>query len=119
MMEKKMAKLTPVAEVKDKFGSKENLAKTVLAQLERPEDESKEEFERRILTLSNRKLLKLNDAHEELLKRFGSKAALVDAIVALACVGKVDTTYKAKLERMRTAPLLDLHKSLARKAKKS
>ena len=35
-MENKMAKLTPVAEVKDKFGSKEALARTVLSQLEKP-----------------------------------------------------------------------------------
>lgn len=113
-----MAKLTPVAEARDRFGSKEALAKIVLSQLEKPEAESKEDFERRIMTLSNRKLLKLNAAHEDMLKRFGSRAALIDAVVALVCTGKVDTVYKASLEKMRTAPLLDLHKSLARRAKK-
>ena len=71
------------------------------------------------MTLSNRKLIKLNSAHEEMLRRFGSRAALVDAIVALACPGKVDVLYKAKLEKTRTAPLLDLHKSLTRRAKRA
>lgn len=112
-----MAKLSPMAVVKDKFESKEALAKIVMAQVERPEGLSDAEFERKIKTLSNRKLLKLNAAHEEMMKAFGSKDALVDAIVAFACTGKVDTVYRQSLMKRRVAQLLNLHKSLAKKSK--
>ena len=45
------------------------------------------------------------------------KDALVDAIVALACTGKVDTVYRQSLMKRRVAQLLNLHKSLAKKSK--
>ncbi|MCL2326014.1 MAG: hypothetical protein FWC40_05910 [Proteobacteria bacterium] len=115
-----MAKLSPCAEVKEKFGSKEALAKIVLKQAERPEGLSEAEFERKILTVSNRKLLKLYAAHEEMTKRFGSKAALADAISTLKLeksTDKIDTVYRAKLLTLRVAQLLDIHKGLAKKQK--
>lgn len=113
-----MAKLSPVAEVKEKFGSKEALAQLVLKHVECPEGLSKEDFERKIRTISNRKLLKLHAVHEEVTKRFGSKDGLVDAIIAVVCKGKVDTVYKAKLQTLREAQLLDLHKSVSKKTAK-
>ena len=112
-----MAKLSPLGVVKEKFESKEALAKIVMGQIERPEGLSDDEFARKVKTLSNRKLLKLNAAHEEMMKAFGSKDALVDAIVKLSCKGKVDTVYRDSLKTRRVAQLLSLHKSLEKKAK--
>ena len=110
-------KLSPLAEVKEKFGSREALVKLVAGKIERPEGMGDEAFEKKVRTISNRKLLKLNAAHEDMVKRFGSKDGLVDAIIALVCPKKVDTVYRAKLMTLRVAQLLDLHKSLAKKSK--
>ena len=110
-------KLSPLAEVKEKFGSREELIKIVSGKIERPEGMSDEAFAKKVRTISNRKLLKLNAAHEEMIKSFGSKDGLVDAIIALVCKGKVDSVYRAKLTTMRAAQLLDLHKSLVKKSK--
>lgn len=110
-------KLSPLAEVKAKFGSREELIKLVAGKIERPEGMSDEAFNKKLNTVSNRKLLKLNAAHDDMVKRFGSKEALVDAIVALVCTGKVDTVYRAKLLTYRVAKLLDMHKDLAKASK--
>jgi len=111
-----MAKLSPMAVVKSNFESKEALAKIVMGKIERPEGLSDDEFARKVKTLSNRKLLKLNAAYDEMMKAFGSKDALVDAIVALVCKGKADSVYRDSIKTRRVAQLLDLHKSLAKKA---
>lgn len=108
-------KLAPLAEVKEKFGSRDALVKLVMGKLERPENMSDAKFEEKVRTISNRKLLKINAAHDDMVARFGSKAGLVDAIIALVCKGKVDAVYRAKLMTMRPAQLLDLHKSLVKK----
>lgn len=114
-----MAKLSPIAEVKEKFGSKEALAKIVKSQIERPEGLSDDDYDRKVRTISNRKLLKLHAAHEEMTKGFGSKEGLIDAIITLTTVGKVDQVYRTKLTTLRVAQLLDLHNSLAKKARKA
>ena len=110
-------KLSPLAEVKEKFGSREELIKVVSGKIERPEGMSDEAFAKKVHTISNRKLLKLNAAHEEMIKSFGSKDGLVDAIIGLCCKGKVDGVYRKKLTTLRVAQLLDLHKSLVKKSK--
>ena len=108
-------KLSPIAEVKEKFGSRDALVKIVMGKMERPEGMSDEKLEEKVRTISNRKLLKLNATHDDMIARFGSKAGLVDAIVGLVCKGKVDTVYRAKLLTMRPAQLLDIHASLSKK----
>ena len=109
-------KLSPLAEVKEKFGSRDALVKLVMGKIERPEDMSDEKLEEKVRTISNRKLIKINAAHDDMVARFGSKDGLADAIVALVCKGKVDTVYRAKLMRMRPAQLLDRHKVLVKKS---
>lgn len=111
-------KLSPLAEVKEKFGSREELIKVVSGKIERPEGMSDDAFAKKVATISNRKLLKLNAAHEEMIKSFGSKEGLVDAIVAIESNGKkIDTVRRASLMTRRPAQLLDLHKSLVKKSK--
>ena len=109
-------KLSPLAEVKEKFGSRDALVKLVMSKIERPEGKSDEKFEEKVRTVSNRKLLKLNAAHDDMIARFGSKEGLVDAIMAIVTTGKVDVLYRAKLMTLRPAQLLDLHKSLVKKS---
>ncbi len=110
-------KLSPLAEVKEKFGSRDALIKIVAGKIERPAGMSDEAFEKKVRTISNRKLLKLNDAHEDMIKSFGSKDGLVDAIMALESKGKVDSVRRAKLMTLRAAQLLDMHKALVKKSK--
>lgn len=114
--EEKEMKLSPLAEVKEKFGSRDALVKLVMSKIERPEGMSDEKFEEKVRTVSNRKLLKLNAAHDDMIARFGSKEGLVDAIMAIVTTGKVDVLYRAKLMTLRPAQLLDLHKSLVKKS---
>lgn len=110
-------KLSPLAEVKEKFGSREELIKVVMGKIERPEGMGDDAFAKKLHTVSNRKLLKLNAAHDDMVKRFGSKEGLVDAIMGLVCKGKVDSVYRSKLMTLRVAQLLDRHMGLVKKSK--
>ena len=110
-------RLSPLAEVKEKFGSRDELIKIVKGEIERPEGMSDDDFDAKVRTISNRKLLKLHAAHEDVTKRFGSKAGLVDAIIAIVNKGKVDQVYRTSLLKKREAQLLDLHASLEKKSK--
>lgn len=110
-------KLSPLAEVKEKFESRENLINIVKGKIERPEGMSDDAFDKKVRTISNRKLLKLNAAHDDMVARFGTKEGLVDAIIAMICKGKVDTVLRAKLCKDRVAQLLDMHKALVKKSK--
>lgn len=106
-----MAKLTPLQEVKTRFGSKEELANQLIPVLERPDDVEDEDFERSIRTASNGQLLRLHAVQETVKKRFGSKEALVDAIVNDR-FPKGNEPYKAKLLGLRASRLLDMHRSI-------
>lgn len=109
-------KLSPLAEVKEKFGSRDALVKLVMGKMERPEGMTEEKLEEKVRTISNRKLLKLNATHDDMIARFGSKEGLIDAIMGMVCTGKADLVYRAKLTTLRPAQLLDLHKSLVKKS---
>lgn len=112
-----MAKKSPLQQVRDRFGSKEELAKLLIPKLERPfEDEDDDFFELRIRTMSNKKLLRLHDALEEVQERFGGKSGLVDAIIELKYGGSADSGVREKLEGYRVTRLLDLHRNAERKA---
>jgi hypothetical protein len=103
-----MPKLTPVQEVRQRFGSKAELAKQLLPVLERDEDVEAEDWERRVNTMSNKQLLRLMAVHELVKKRFGSKDKLVEAVVKLKFPNG-NEPYAAKLSRTSTTRLLDLH----------
>ena len=104
-------KKNPGQVVKEKFGTKHDLAKLLYTKLERPfDDESQEDFERRIRTTSAKKLLRLHENLEIVEKEFGNKSGLVDAIMkAKYAAGKPDLQYRAKLESYRTTRLLDIY----------
>ena len=54
---------TPLQTVKEKFGSKEQLVSQLVSKLQPLEGESKDEMKARLLTVSNRKLLRLHQRH--------------------------------------------------------
>jgi|AP45_3_1055517.scaffolds.fasta_scaffold43699_2 hypothetical protein len=102
-----MAKLSPLQRVRSEHGSKAKLAEKVLGFLAVPADEEKEEFDARIQTLSNAKLLRLFDAHQRIEKEHGSRDELIDKIVAAKFTGG-NAPYKAKISTFTEPRLLDL-----------
>lgn len=105
-------KKTPLQLVKDEFGSKEALASKLLPLLERPEDEDKDEFERRVRTASNKKLLRLWTAEAAVKDQFGSKDKLIEAIVKAKFLG-ANPDYAARIAKYTKTRLLDMHRQVA------
>ncbi len=102
-----MTKLSPLQRVRAEHGTKAALVDKVVALLSPDEGEEREDFENRIKTLSNDKLLRLYSANQRLEKEYGSREALVDAVVK-ARFPNGNAQYKAKVEGYRTTRLLDL-----------
>lgn len=102
-----MAKLSPLQRVREEHGSKAELAGKVIGILDRPEGEPEEEFDHRVHTMSNRKLLRLWDAHERVDNEYGGKSALVEKIVTARFPGGNDD-YEAKISGFTLPKLLDL-----------
>ncbi len=108
-------KKSPLAQVKEEFGSKQELVSRLKPLLERNEGESDEAFDLRINTTSNRKLLRLWATEHAVKDGFGSREKLVDAIVQLK-FGKSNADFAARLGTYSKARLLDLHRALSQKA---
>ncbi|MDY0059548.1 MAG: hypothetical protein RBU45_07035 [Myxococcota bacterium] len=108
-------KKTPLQEVKERFGSKEALVKSVASMIERPAGETEADSISRLTSVPNSKLLHLHQIHTQLQERFGSREKLVDAICALRFgTKKVDQDYRAKLLKASVGTLLDRHGVLAK-----
>jgi len=99
----------PHAEVKERFGSKEKLADEVFKLLDKPEEESKEDFKARIGGLSNRKLLHLLQVAGDL-KGLGGREKVVGEILA-AHKREKDGDWKNALLALRGSQLLDRHRA--------
>ena len=110
-----MPKKTPLQQVTEQHGGKEKLVDKLLGLLQKPEDESKDDFRRRLLAAPNSKLLRLLQVTSEL-STFGGKDKLVDAIVQLMKRVK-DGDYREKLLSYAPAKLLDLHRSWQKRSK--
>lgn len=106
---------TPLETVKKQFGSKESLVSRLVPMLDRPSDETDDNFTERLLRVSNKKLLKLLDREQTVREKFGSREALVDRIVSLR-FGRADADYRRKISGYSTGRLLSMHAGLARKA---
>jgi hypothetical protein len=106
-MENTMSKKSPLQRVRDEHGSKKELAAKVIDLLDQPEDEDAADFEHRIHTMSNRKLLRLWDAFQTLDSRYGSRDAVVESIVKARFPGGNDD-YAAKIGTYSVPKLLDL-----------
>ena len=102
-----MAKLSPLQRVQRDHTTKKALAKKVLELLDTPEGEDRADFEQRITTISNEKLLRLWDAHQKLKSKYGERADLVDKLVAVKFPNG-NEPYRAKLNTLTVTRLLDL-----------
>jgi hypothetical protein len=107
---------SPKKDVTDQFGGKDKLVDKLSDLLERGE-ESKDELKARLLSASNSKLLRLHKIASDLKEGFaGSREKLVEAI--LGTMNRVkDADYKTKLLAYTPGRLLDMYRSLSKKAK--
>lgn len=102
-------KKSPLQRVRDEHSSKEALAKKVVNLLSPAEGESYDDFEYRISHISNTKLLRLWDAHQQLEKSYGSRDSLIGQI-SKAKFGNSNEDYEKKLTTFSTPKLLELAK---------
>jgi|SRR5690625_288234 len=105
-------KKSPLQQVRDQFGSKEALVEKLLPLVDRfDSEESDEEFARRLGTASNKQLLRMWNTETLVKEKFGSRDALLDAVVK-AKFGKENPDYRTALSRLSKARLVDLHRQL-------
>jgi hypothetical protein len=113
-------KKSPLAQVKDSFGSKEKLVDALVSLpegvLDRGED--KDAWKQQLLTAANTKLLKLHTVGSQVSKRFGSKEKLVDALLGLQKRAK-DQDFRAKLATLPIGKLYDRYLSVERATKRA
>ncbi|MBN2192453.1 MAG: hypothetical protein JW751_06520 [Polyangiaceae bacterium] len=111
-------KKTPLAEVKDRFETKEKLVEAVehLATDELWIDRFNED--KGLLRVSNQKLLRLYAILTEVKERFGSRAKLIDTILELDRRSK-DQGLRTKYATFPTPRLLDLFRSASRRHKRA
>jgi len=111
-------KLSPLAQVKKEFGSKEKLVSEVVALLKSLNDNLPEDIEKRLKSQTNLKLLKLyNNAKK--IKEIG-KEKVVEVILKAKRPNskKVDEPYKASLMKYPVSKLYNLYLSAERALKK-
>lgn len=104
-------KPTPLQIVKDKFGSRAELANKLSGMVDKVHgDTSNAQVKSRLMGLSNPKLLRLYAVEQAVRERFGSKDNLVDAIVeARKSAGHTaDETFRTKISGYSKARLLDM-----------
>lgn len=105
-------KKSPLQQVRDQFGSKQELVERLLPLVDRLQaDEGDAEFARRLGTASNKQLLRMWAVEAAVKEKFGSRDGLLDAVVK-AKFGKENSEYRTALTRLTKARLLDLHRQL-------
>ena len=111
-------KKPPVAQVKAQFDGKEQLVAAVkkLATDDLWLDRVSEV--KGLEKVSNAKLLRLHRVLSAVKSEFGSRAKLIDAIIALENRSK-DTGYRTRLEGYPLPRLLDLHGAASRRSKRA
>jgi hypothetical protein len=110
-------KKTPLANVKERFESKEKLVAAVQA-LTSSDLWIDRLGAKGLSRVSNAKLLKLHDELADAKARFKSRESLVDAILELAKHQK-DTGLRSALAAYPLPRLLDLHASLTKASKRA
>lgn len=111
-----MSQKTPLQVVTEKHGGKEKLVDKLVGLVDRDGEEDKDAVRARLLKVSNQKLIRLAKNAEQL-KAHGSKEKLLDTV--MSGLGRVkDTDYKTKLATWSSARLMDLARTIERRAKK-
>jgi hypothetical protein len=109
-------KTAPLQAVKTKFGDKAKLVAAVTELATADLWLGRVNDVKGLASVSNAKLLKLHDALTRVKKDFGSRAKLIDAILALGARVK-DAGLRSKFETYPTPRLLDLLGSEQRRSK--
>lgn len=105
----------PFARVKERFGTKEDLVKTLVEPLAAA-DEDTDALRGRLLKASNQQLLRLQRVVSTVREKWGSRDKLIDSIGKAMNKAK-DRDYLAKLASLSLPRLLDLATTTARRAK--
>lgn len=106
--------LTPVLEVNERFGSKEDLIKEI-QKLTAKKDLLAEKFsEKGLEHVSNAKLLRLHRLITQVSEQFSDRSALVDAYLELVGRSK-DQPYREKLQTYTLGRLYDMYQVAQRK----
>jgi len=109
-----MAKVnSPLAQVKEKFETKEKLVDEIVSFLKPPRGE-KEELRERLTVQSNSNLLRLHENAKHIQEEFGSKDKLVERINTLMGHAK-DEDHKERLAEYSPGKLIDMFKALDKK----
>src|SRR5579862_3655654 len=112
------AKKPPVTVTKETHGTKEKLVDRLVALLPQisKSDESKEDLKGRLLAVSNKKLLRLDEVASAIKEKFGTVEKL--AVETAQALGRAkDAPYLDKLKALTPARLLDLFRSAEKRAK--
>ena len=111
---------SPLATVKDKFGDKTKLVEAVKAlateDLWLGRTSADRGHDRGLEHVSNAKLLRLHAVLSAVKEKFGTRAKLIDEVLATENRSK-DAGLRKRLEAYPVPRLFDLYKSLAKRAK--
>lgn len=105
---------TPLAAVKRLYGSKDKLVDSI-AQTLRVGDEDEGELKQRLLSASNKKLLRLAEVAKSVTDKYGGKDKLADTIATQLGKAK-DADFVTKLKSYSAPRLLDMVRSSEKKA---
>lgn len=105
-----MTKKSPLAIMKERFTDKAGLRKAVEGLASGDLWIDRTNADKGLAHVSNAKLVKLHDTLTAVKKEFGSRAALITAILTGQKRSK-DEGYKARLEKYSTPRLLDTHRA--------
>src|SRR5207244_524218 len=106
---------TPLQVVNEQHGGKEKLVDKLVGLIEKGE-EGAEDIKERLRSVSNQKLLRLLEVAETVKEKYGSTEKLTQ-VVADALGRAKDADYVKRLSQYSPARLLDLARSLAKKAR--
>jgi hypothetical protein len=108
-----MAMKTPLQTVNEMHGGKEKLVEKLMGLIEKGELEA-EELKARLMSASNKKLLRLLRIAETVKQKFGTPQKLAEAVAAALGRAK-DSDYVRRLGEFSTGRLLDMAHSLERR----
>ncbi len=104
--------MTPLQQVKQRFGSKSQLVESLLPLLETKEAAVKSA----LMGTTNAKLLRIHASATEVRERFGSRKGLIERITATRYPqGKADDGFERKVQEATLKQLLELHRQVGAK----
>src|SRR5687767_8264302 len=106
---------SPLAAVNDDFGGKDKLVDKLVGLLPAG-DQPKDDLRKRLLAVSNKKLLRLHRVASTVKDTYGSR----EKLIAGAALGREkDKDLVTRLETLPTPQLVDLANTAARRAKRA